>query len=112
MGAITLPARPLASVGAPLIASELRVLSRMHEVEQTGFDGYSVVRDIVERWVTLTGDASIPIDVLREQVRLTVYSRAGDRRSERKRQLLADQFLADAINECEVRIVPRQRDGQ
>jgi hypothetical protein len=78
-----------------------------HSVALT-LEGNCHARDLVERWVDLTGQ-SMPIDILRQELRIYMYGAAPDYRTECALQRLADEALAESLINGDVRLVRRER---
>jgi hypothetical protein len=113
MGTTTLTqARTLRSSGSPLSGREILMLRGSHEVALTPNGTPSTVSDLVERWLEISHDPTMPIDVLRRELRLSLYGEAPDFRTECAWQRLADQDLADAVSDDVVRLVRSSKRGR
>jgi hypothetical protein len=71
-------------------------------------EGNCHARDLVERWVQLTGEP-MPIDMLRQELRIYMHGHAPDYRTECAWQRLADEALAVALVNDDVRFVRRRK---
>jgi hypothetical protein len=67
-------------------------------------NGNCHAHDLVMRWAALTGEP-MPIDVLRQELRVYMFGDASDLRTERTRQRLADEALVLALLNQDVRLV-------
>lgn len=113
MGTATLPqARTLRSSGSPLSGREILMLRGSHGIALGPNSGFSTVSDLVERWLEISHDPTMPIDILRREVRLALYGEAPDFRTECAWQRLADQDLADAVTDGVVQFVRRSGRGR
>lgn len=85
----------------------IKSLRESHSVAPT-MDGNCHAHDLVARWVRLTGEP-MPIDVLRQELRSYLFGDAADPRTERHRQRNADEALAAALLNGDVRLVRRRK---
>jgi hypothetical protein len=110
MGTPTLTqARTLRSSGSPLSGREMLLLRGSHQIALGPNSGFSIVSDLVERWLEISHDPAMPIDFLRRELRLAMYGEGPDFRTECAWQRLTDQALADAVSEGVVQLVRRPR---
>ena len=113
MGTITLPqAHALQQIGSAVTRSEILLVRGSHEIAPAPFSAPSTIRDLVARWVEITHDCSMPIDILREQARLAIFGEADNRADRIQWQRWADEHIADAVNDGAVRIVRRAKAGR
>lgn len=71
-------------------------------------EGNCHARDFVKRWAKLTGEP-MPIDILRQELRIYLYGESSDVTIGRARQRHADDALAEALVHNDVRIVRRRK---
>jgi hypothetical protein len=88
----------------------LLFLRESHEVALT-MDGNCHARDVVQRWNELTCEP-MPIDVLRQELRIYLYGESADAPTERGRQRAADEALAMALLNGDLRLVRRRKRGR
>ncbi|MGY1857528.1 hypothetical protein [Modestobacter sp. SYSU DS0290] len=106
MATRTLPqAHALAQPGSAVTRREILLVRGSHEIAPAPFSAPSTIRDLVARWVEITHDRSMPIDLLREEARLAIYGEADNRAERIQWQRWADEDIAATVNDGAVRIV-------
>jgi hypothetical protein len=106
MGTTTLPqAHRLEQPGSAVTRSEILLLRGSHEIALAPFSTPSTIRDLVARWVEITHDRSMPIDILRGEALLAIYGEADNRAERIQWQRWADEDIAAAVNDGAVQIV-------
>jgi hypothetical protein len=113
MAITTLPqAHALQQLGSAVTRSEILLMRGSHEIAPAPSSAHSTIRDLVARWVEITHDRSMPIDILREEARLAIYGEADNRTDRIQWQRWADEHIADAVNDGAVQIVRRAKAGR
>lgn len=82
-------------------------LRESHAIALTA-EGNCHARDLVERWVKLTGEP-MPIEDVRQELRIYLYGEPADAPTERGRQRAADEALVVALLNGDVRLVRRRK---
>ncbi len=113
MAITTIPqAHALEQPGSAVTPREMLLLRGSHEIALAPFSAPSTIRDLVARWVEITHDRSMPIDILREEARLAIYGEADNRADRIQWQRWAEEDIAAAVNDGAVRIVRREKRGR